>query len=75
MPSPKDAALEQVERAAEQLHQVSLLKNPTDRDGQGMLRGDARKSALMVTAQAAAAARRAGATGEEIRARRTGGGA
>lgn len=72
MSSPKDAALERAGRAAEQLHQVSLLKNATDRDGQGMLRGDARKAALMATAQAAAAAGRAGATGEEIRASRAG---
>jgi hypothetical protein len=70
MSSPKDLALEQVGRAAEQLHQVSLLKNSTDRDDQGLLRGDARKAALMATAQASAAARRAGATGEEIRASR-----
>ena len=71
MSSPKDAALEKVGLAAEQLHEVSLLKNSTDRDGQGMLRGAARKAALMATAQAAAAARRAGATGGEIRASRT----
>lgn len=69
--SPKNAALRKVGLAAEQPHEVSLLKNSTDRDGQGMLRGEARKAALTATPQAAAAARRAGATGEEIRASRS----
>jgi hypothetical protein len=70
MTNSKNDALAQVASAADQLHATNLLFHSSDRNTNGVLRGDARKAAQSAAAQAAAAARRAGATTEEIRASR-----
>jgi hypothetical protein len=66
----KTVALAQVASAASQLHASNLILQSNDRNVNGVLRGDARKAAQSAVAQAAAAARRAGATAEEIRSAR-----
>ena len=70
MISSKDAALALVASAADQLQASNRLVQSSDRNANGVLRGDARKAAQSAAAQAAAAARRAGATTEEIRSSR-----
>ncbi len=67
MDSSKDAALAQVAEASKQQEATNLILNSSDRDEQGLIRADSRKAARMAAAQADAAARRAGATSEEIR--------
>jgi hypothetical protein len=67
MNSSKDAALAQVAEAAQQQDTSMLIANTNDRDERGLLRANSRKAANTAAAQADAAARRAGATSEEIR--------
>ena len=66
----KGAALAQVAEASKQQEASSQMSNTNDRDEQGLLRADSRKASRAAAAHADAAARRAGATSEEIRSSR-----
>ena len=66
----KEAALAQVAKASKQQEASSQMSKTNDRDEQGLLRTESRKASRTAAAQADAAARRAGATSEEIRSSR-----
>jgi hypothetical protein len=67
MHSPKDTALDAVGLASGLLRDARLLNGCGERNAKGLMRADAVKAARAVEAHAEAAARRAGATGEEVR--------